>query len=149
MKRTIPCLLGIAMFLGANISILAETATYDKYLTAADVEKVTGLKSLTRKVGGRELKFTENNKMVLNVKFQGAKAYKLNKETKEYVKGEVAGVGEEAFYGPAANPQYVLIFRKKDFCVRIYTYIDTNDPSKTVLTMAQLIALGKIVASRI
>ena len=148
MKKTILCLLGITVLLAASISILAETATYDKYLTAADVEKVTGLKGLTRKVDGRELKFTEKS-LVLNVKFQGAKAYKLNKETKEYVKGEVAGVGEEAFYGPAANPQYVLIFRKKDFCVRIYTYIDTNDPSKTVLTMAQLIALGKVVASRI
>jgi hypothetical protein len=148
MKKTALRLSSIALLLAAALPLLAETPAYDKFLTAADVEKVSGLKDLTRKVTERELKFAENTKLVLNVRFQGAKAYRLNKETPAYVKGEVAGVGEEAFYGPAANPQYVLIFRNKDFCVRLYTYIDKSDPSKTVLTIDQLIALGKIIASR-
>jgi hypothetical protein len=147
MKKTILCLLGITMFLAAILPILAETVAYDKYLTAADVEKVSGLKGLTQKVFSHELIFSGNKKLVLDVSFEGAKFYKLYKGTKDYVKGEVAEVGEEAFYGPAANPQHILIFRKKDFCVTLYTY--RNDPSKTILTMDQLIALGKIAASRI
>ena len=148
MKKTILRLSGMAIVLAAALPLFADTLAYDTFLTTADVEKVSGLKNLTRKVAGPELKFSEGTKLVLNVRFQGAKAYRLNKETADYVKGEVAGVGEEAFYGPAANPQYVLIFRNKDSCVRLYTYIDKSDPSKTVLTMDQLIALGKIIASR-
>lgn len=148
MNKTIRRLSGIAIVLAAALPLRADTPAYDKYLTAADVEKVTGLKDLTRKVDGRELKFYEGTKLVLNVRFQGAKAYKLNRETPEYVKGEVAGVGEAAFFGPAVDPPYVLIFRNKDSCVRVYTYLEKSDPAKTVLTMDQLIALGKIIASR-
>jgi hypothetical protein len=148
MTRTVLRLSGLAMFLAAALPLLADTVAYDKYLTPADVEKVTGLKGLTQKVAGRELTFSEGTRLVLNVRFQGAKAYRLNRETPDYVQGEVAGVGEAAFSGPAGNLQYVLIFRNKDFCVRLYTYIDKSDPAKTVLTMDQLIALGKIIASR-
>lgn len=149
MKKAILGLFVIMMFLAAALPILAETVTYDKYLTAADVQKVSGLKSIVQKVDGKKLTFLADKKHVLQVLFQGAKAYKLNKETAGYVKAAVNGVGEEAFSGPATNPQYVLIFRKKDFCVRLSTFIDINDTSKTVLTMDQLIALGKIIASRI
>ena len=148
MKKTIHRLFGLAVVLAAALPLRADTPAYDKYLAAADVEKVSGLKDLTRKVDGRELRFYEGTKLVLNVRFQGAKAYKLNRETAEYVKGDVAGVGEAAFYGPAASPQNVLIFKNKDSCVRVYTYIEKSDPAKTILTVDQLIAVGKIIVSR-
>jgi len=138
MIRSILKLSAIAVFLATALPLRASHVAYENCLAAADIERVCGLTNLARKVTGPEL----------NVRFQGAKAYKLNRETADYVKGEVAGVGEEAFYGPAVGPPYVPIFRNKDWCVRLYTYIDKRDPSKTVLTMDQLIALGKTIASR-
>jgi hypothetical protein len=148
MIRSILKLSAIAVFLATALPLRASHVAYENCLAAADIERVCGLTNLARKVTGPELKFTEGTRLILNVRFQGAKAYKLNRETADYVKGEVAGVGEEAFYGPAVGPPYVPIFRNKDWCVRLYTYIDKRDPSKTVLTMDQLIALGKTIASR-
>ncbi len=148
MNITVLRLSGIAVFLAAALPILADTVAYDRFLTAADVEAATGLTGVTRKVADRDLKFYAGTSLALNVHFQGAKAYRLNKETPDYVKGEVPGVGEEAFYGPAAGVPYVLIFRNKEFCVRLVTYIDKNDPARTLLTMDQVTALAKIIASR-
>jgi len=148
MSHPILRLTGIAVFLAVALPVLADTVAYDHYLTVADVEQVSGLTGLVEKVDGRELRFSAGTKHVLNVRFQGAKTYRLERETPDYVKRDVAGVGEAAFCGPAANPQYVLIFRNKDACVRLYTYIDRSDPTKPVLTVDQLIALGKIIVSR-
>jgi hypothetical protein len=146
MKKVILSLLVMAILLAAGLPILAEAGAYGKYLTAAEVEKAGGLKGVVMTESGNKLKFKDQH-LILEVQFLGAKTYKLNKETKEYVKAMVAGVGEEAFSGPAADPQYVLIFRQKDFCVRLTAYM--NSDGKFVLTMKQLIALGKIIASRI
>jgi hypothetical protein len=83
------------------------------------------------------------------IKFQDSKYFQLNKVHQEYVKRTVAGVGDEGFCGPAPDPQYILFFRKKSFCVSVSTYLNITGKTPTMLTMDQLIAVGKLIASRI
>ena len=139
-------LLLTALILASAYHLMAQGGTYGKYLTVADVEKATGLTGVTVTETDNQLKF-KLKQTILQVQFQGQKVYKLNKETPGYVKAEISGVGEEAFIGPVVNLPYVLIFRQKDYCVRLTDYMDSD--GKFVLTMDQLIALGKIIASRI
>jgi hypothetical protein len=65
------------------------------------------------------------------------------------VKAIIPGVGDEAMTGPAADPQYMFLARKGDKCVALSTFVDPATPEKILLTMDQLITLGKIVIERL
>ena len=58
----------------------------------------------------------------------------------------VPGVGDEAFDSPPGSMQYVIYLRKGTQAATLNTYLDHGKP---VLTMAELTALAKIVASHI
>ena len=92
--------------------------------------------------------------MVLITNFQtlNQKDYDAYKaQMKPYIKGSVAGIGEDAFSGPASDPQYFIGFRKGTWLVTISSFFNP-DPAKkgaTFLSMDQLAALAKIVIGRL
>lgn len=158
MKRL--TLLLLAVFLLFNLATAFTTAAgpYDKYLTVADVEKVSGLTGIKivpknpAKGAGGDLNFaTSDGKLVLMALFSGASLYAPSKQQAGYFKAAVPGVGSEAFSGPKNDPQFVLCFKKGVYCVTLSSFFNIGGDAKhpTMLTMDQLIALGKLVAPRI
>jgi len=138
----------------------------DPRLTVAEVEKVANVSGV-HMVGagaipgaGSGLNFvTADNKMLVMVNFGTEALYRRAREQKEQDVGgmklpmvlyhaDVKGIGDEAFDSPPGPVQYVLYIRKGAKAVSLTTYIDTTTRHPR-LTMAQLEALGKIVAGRI
>ncbi len=140
--------------------IVAVTASAQKptgpYITVQDIEKVTGLKGVhlvpydASKGAGGEFNFANNNGelILMAQKMAGRKMYESNKLQKSNVKELVPGLGDEAFIGPPGNSPYFLFCRKGDTSVSLATYIG-SDWKTTRLTIEQVIALAKIIASRI
>jgi hypothetical protein len=148
-----------AALLSATGMPTAQTAEspYAKYLTAADVEQISGIAGIIAvernpmKGFGGDLNFAKGDgKMVVTAKFYDANWYAGNKRDKENIKVMVSDIGEEAYIGPGfMDPQYVLVFLKGQQCVFLSTALVPGDPITTVLTLDQLKALGKLIASRL
>jgi len=141
----------------SNPKTVVQYKSNSDYLTIADVEKVSGLKRIkivpydASKGAGGDLNFaTSDNKLVVMANFLGSSFYADYKKQNGYFKKDISGVGEEAFAGPKSGPEYVLVFLKGTHCVTLSSFFnlggDSNSP--TMLTMDQLIALGKIVSDR-
>jgi hypothetical protein len=158
MKKTILGFLVVIMLLAVCIPVLAETSIYGKYLTIADVEKAGDIKGIKlvphdpKKGAGGDLNFADSqNNLILMVLFSSASTYDQSKALKDYVKATITGIGDTAFTGPAKNPQIMVYFKKGTQSVSLSTYYNLTGTGKnpTMLTMDQLIALSKIVASRV
>jgi hypothetical protein len=156
MKKTLTLSLALILFLTSMPNLCGQINPYDKYLTVADIEKATGLSGVKpvprepQKGAGGHLNFAgKNGDMLLIASFLTAQEYGFYKHEKSMVKATIPGVGDEALTGPAADPQYMLLARKGDKCVALSTFVDPAAPEKTLLTMDQLIALGKIVIERL
>ncbi len=128
---------------------------YEKYLTGADFEKVTGIKGVkliprgTVAGAGGDLNFADDSgELIMMVQFTDAKNFDGFKT--KYAKGAVSGVGDKAFQGSAmpGMPDNLLAFTKGAHCV-ILTAFGDFIKKKVYLTVDQLTALGKLVASRI
>jgi len=140
-----------------GISAQTAESPYAKYLTAADVEQISGITGIMAvgrnpmKGFGGDLNFAKaDGKMVVTAKFYDANWYAGSKRNQETIKAMVPGIGDEAYIGPGyMDPQYVLVFLKGQQCVFLSTSLDPNDPTKTVLTLDQLKEIGKLVASRL
>jgi hypothetical protein len=151
-------ILGMAIFfaLGISQNLLAQGNPYDKYLTASDIEKITGfagVKQVARNPqqgAGGHLNFADQNgNMILIASFLTSDDFQAYKSEENMVKTFIQGIGDEAFVGPgSSDPQYMLLVRKGDKCVALSTFINPDDPLKTQIAMPQLIALGKIVVDR-
>jgi hypothetical protein len=149
----------VAVLLPATGALLAQAAEspYAKYLTAADVEQIsefTGIKAVERNPlqgAGGDLNFAKaDGKMVVSAKFYDANWYAGSKRNKDSIKAMVPDIGEEAYIGPGyIDPQYILVFLKGQHCVFLSTALVPGDPTKTVLTLDQLKAVGKLIASRL
>jgi hypothetical protein len=134
----------------------AQANPYHKYLTAADIEKVTGLTGVKevprnpQKGAGGNLNFADGDgNLILIASFLTAGDFKAYKSEEDMVKETVEGVGEEAFFGPgSSDPPYLLLIRKGDRCLALSTFVSDADPLKTRIPMPQLIAIGKIVIGR-
>jgi hypothetical protein len=65
------------------------------------------------------------------------------------VLGDIKGIGEDAFYGAdfSDSPNY-LCFKKGKYSVELVAFINRTDVNP-FLTLEQLKALAKIIASRI
>jgi len=145
------------VILNFAVFLLAQEPDYNKLLTVTDIQKVTGLSGVKQvprnpqKGAGGHLNFARaDNQMILIAIFLPVSQYGAYKSEKDMVKSTVQGVGEEAFIGPGVmDPQYMLAFKKGNYCVAISTFVDVENPDKTTLTMDQVIAIGKIVAGRI
>jgi len=156
MKKTLTLSLALILFLTSMPNLCGQTNPYDKYLAVADIEKVTGLSDLKqvprepRKGAGGHLNFADKNgSMILTASFLTAQEYGFYRNEKRMLKATIPGVGDGAMTGPAADPQYMFLARKGDKCVALSTFVDPANPEKTLLTMDQLIALGKIVVERL
>lgn len=133
----------------------AQAETFDKYLSAADIEKVTGFKEVMLSKSSQQgsagsLQFkNKDGKVILLVRFNSPSFYNKAEATKlGQIKGEIKGIGEDAYYGPNVATPYMLSFKKNKLYVELTAYINSKDVMP-FLTMEQLKALGKIIASRI
>lgn len=156
MRKALLALVVAIVLLSAALSVFAAAGPYDRYLSVVDVQRLTGLQGVKQvprdpsKGAGGDLNFAVgNDRLILMVLFSGVSNYEPSKAQKGYFKSAVAGVGEAAFCGPAADPQYILVFKKKTYCVSVSTYFNFGAKPPTMLTMDQLIAIAKLVASRI
>ena len=150
--RTISILAALLLLLAGLSSVLpAVQGQQDKYLSVADVEKVTGLSGIRQVPRNAEadgdLNFArQDGKIILSVSIYPASAYASAKSSKEGFKSTVKGIGEEAFIGPADGPPFsILAFRKGANMVIINTELESGS---TRLTMEQLTAIAKLMASR-
>jgi hypothetical protein len=83
------------------------------------------------------------------VRFNRPSFYNKAEATKlGQIKGEIKGIGEDAYYGPNVDTPYMLSFKKDKLYVELTAFINSKDVMP-FLTMEQLKALGKIIASRI
>jgi hypothetical protein len=134
------------------LATLAYSFQYAKFITVQDIEKVTGLKGIVPVPKGADadgdLNFAlKDGKLLVSASFLPASAYVGAKSSKEGFKSVYTGIGEEAFIGPTGNvPTYILVFRKAAYTVMINTELESE--TKARLTLDQLVALAKIIASR-
>jgi hypothetical protein len=143
---------------GVNgMPLSSDSGSYDTYLTISDVEKVTGLTGLKQvqfnplRFLGSDLNFVASDgSKILSVEFSHASRYNTYKvfEPKN-IKILLQDIGEEAFVGPDIENQvpYQLVFRQGNYAISLTAA--TCDAKKNMLTLEQLISIGKIVASRV
>ena len=131
-----------------------KSESYDKYLSVSDVEKASGYNGIKQIADDKDqvlhgdLNFAdEDGKKILAVFFQPSDRYESRKKLPKNYKAQVEGVGEEAFQGPDLGtfPPTTLVFRKGDYCVSLIT----DRSNKHMLALDQLVAIAKIIASRI
>ncbi len=144
----------ILLTFGQAATALAQ-GTYDKYLTAADVERATGMKGValiprgSAAGAGGDLNFADGaGELVLMVQFASAKDFASFKN--QYGKSAVSGVGDQAVEGGSmpGMPDNLLAFTKGAHCVVLTAFGDFVN-KRVYLTPDQLIALGKVIAARL
>lgn len=134
----------------------AQSTEYDKYLTVADIQKVTGLTGIKqvprdpKKGAGGHLNFADGKgHMLLLASFLTAEEFDFYKSEEGLVKEKIPGLGDEAFSGPATGTPYMLVMREGAKGVALSTFFETAEMTATRLSMDHLISLGKIVLSRL
>lgn len=153
-KPSFAFMICLCLSIGLALTAFAQNP-YEKYLTAADVEKVTGIKGVNLiprgsvAGAGGDLNFADaSGELILMVQFTDAKNYESFKN--KYPKGAVSGVGNQAVQGALmpGMPDNLLVFIKGAHCVALTAFGDFIK-KKVYLTTDQLIALGKLMASRL
>jgi hypothetical protein len=144
----------LCLILGLAVNTRAQDPN-EKYLTAADIEKAAGMKGVNLVPrgsvagAGGDLNFTDSSgELILMVQFTDARNYAGFKA--KYAKGAAAAVGDEAILG-AIMPgmaENLLAFKKGTHCVVLTAFADFVK-QKVYLTVDQLTALGKLIASRL
>jgi hypothetical protein len=155
MKKLVLAILSLAIMAGLSATIHAE-GQFDHVITVADVEKITGLKGVKQVPREKLNKFRNgdlnfllgNDKPLLMVQFRPSYVFAAMKADSGYVKASVPGVGQEAFTSPAFDPQFSINFLKGNYFAIVTTHVDVTDKTKTILKMDQLIAIAKLVASK-
>lgn len=156
MKRFFTALMVVTL-VSAFLTMSATAGSFDKLLTISDVEKITGLKGVKlvprdhkSKVLTGDLNFVDGNgQPVLIVQFRPLFVYDKWKSDGGSFKESVSGIGEDAFTGPAFDPQFYVDFKKSNHTVVVSTVISSEDMMKTVLPMEKLFEIGKLIASRL
>jgi hypothetical protein len=140
----------------------AKTATpavkdYEKLLTTADVEQVSGLKGVkvvpyNPQIGaGGKLNFAvDGDKLVLAVMVQDESMFNRWKEDKNLNAAEVPGLGDKAFKGIANSDMYTpnVTFLKSGQSIQLFTFFNLNNDMKPYMNHDQLIQLAKIISGR-
>ncbi len=155
MKRA-HCVFAVLLCVGLcqALPVRAQGA-YDKYLSAADVEKATGLSGIrliprgSAAGAGGDLNFANDaGDLILMVQFAEARNFAGLKA--KYGKGAVAGVGDQAIEGGSmpGMPDNLVAFTKGTHCVVLTAFGDFVN-KKVYLTIDQLTALAKTIASRL
>ncbi len=147
MKRWLSFFIAIMILVAMIHPIFgASQSLYGKYLTVADVEKVSGLKGIIRKEVALTLEFyNAKNEKIVEARFDGPNFYKeeVDKNQKYYT--PITGIGEKAAYTLGDTP-YRLTFLKGKYCVMVQTpFASAKDPKNKDF----LIAIGKIIVGRL
>lgn len=155
MKKPGIVMVSLLVIAGLVAPVFAE-GQFDHIISAADVDKtigLTGVKQVPRakldKYRNGDLNFVlADDKPVLMIQFRPLFLFDQMKADPGYSKDAVPGVGESAFSSPAFAPQFSVNFIKGGhFCI-VTTHVDPKDKNKTVLTMDQVIAVARLVASK-
>ena len=155
MKKIFLAIMSLAIIASLSAMVYAE-GQFDHVINAADVEKLTGLKGVKQvpreklnKFRNGDLNFVlSDDKPILMIQFRPGYVFAAMKADSGYVKASVPGVGQEAFSSPAFAPQFSINFLKGNYFAIVTTHVDAKDKTKTVLSMDQLIAIAKVVASK-
>ncbi len=155
MKKLFLAIMALAIMAGLAATVYAE-GQFDHVINAADVEKITGLKGVKQvpreklnKFRNGDLNFVmSDDKPLLMIQFRPSYVFAAMKADSGYVKASVPGIGEEAFTSPAFDPQFSVNFLKGKYYAIVTTHVDEKDKTRTVLKMDQLIAIAKLVASK-
>ena len=137
-----------------------QTGTLDKYLSAADIQAVTGFtnvklsQSSQKGLTGNLHFVNKDGRPILVVKILRAALYKRSEaQSLGLIKGDVKGIGEDAYFGPNIDTPYILSFKKGERYVELSTLYNKDDFREGKLmpfiSIEQLEALGKLIASRI
>lgn len=158
-KEYIPVsLISFPSFNSSGMPVSSDTEQYDAYLTVADVEQVTGLTGVKRirfnplRFLGSDLNFvTSDGNKILSVEFSNVCHYNTYKVfVPKNIKTLLQDIGEEAFAGPDIENQtpYLLVFRQGEYAISL-TAATTCDAQKNMLSLDQLVGIGKIIAKRV
>jgi len=139
-----------------SVTVMAADGPYDNYLKASDIEKAAGLKGVKLVAkgalsgAGGDLNFaTADNKLIVMIQVVGSSQYVGYK--KYFFKADIKGVGDQAMEGAtiAGLPSNVVAFTKGAECVALTTFGNpAGDGKKNMLTVSQMTALAKTIASR-
>ncbi len=135
-----------------------DAVPYESCLTVEDVEKVSGLRSVNKvphhpsKFMGGDLNFVnERGEKILCVVFSTAGHFEMFKSSMtEGVSTPAAGVGDEAFAGLSSSERSTqfLVLRKGGHAA--FLIAPAPDGEQNIrLTLAQLVAIGKILTARL
>jgi hypothetical protein len=155
MKKFVLAMMSLAIIAALSATVYAE-GQFDHVINAADVEKITGLKGVKQvpreklnKFRNGDLNFIlSDDKPLIMIQFRPSYVFAAMKADGGYVKASIPGVGEEAFSSPAFDPQFSINFLKGKYYAIVTTHVDAKDKTKTILKMDQLIAIAKLVASK-
>jgi len=139
----------LAFLAAVSLTAADQGATIQEFLTVADIQGATGLAGVKLSQSTPQvMNFSNKDGMpILVAKFLKVKIYNKSQAVGlGLVKGDVSGIGEDAYYGPKVDTPYILTFRKGEYYVELSTIFDQK--LKLCVSMDQLKALGKIVASR-
>lgn len=151
-SRRILALWAAILLGGFGAAIVSGTPQYAKYLTVADIERVTGLKgvNLVPKTPDSDDDLTfasQDGKVILAASFLPASAFAGAKSSKDGMKSPLSGVGDEAFVGPTRGPLYILVFRKAAYTVILNTELEGATHAR--IPIDKLTEIAKIVAARL
>ena len=156
MKKIFVAVVSLLVLAGIVAPVFAE-GQFDHIISAADVEKATGLTGVKQvprvkldKYRNGDLNFvTRDDQPLLMIQFRPLFLFDQMKADPGYAKAALAGVGEAAFTSPAFDPQFAVNFVKGGHFAIVTTHVDPKDKAKTVLKLDQVIAVAKLVASKL
>lgn len=140
----------LCVFLGYGMS--AAQSSFDKLLTASDVERVTGLKGIklvpqdfSKAIVGDLNVFRQDGERLLAVTLWDLTTYEMAKLGHPYA---VEGLADEAFEGPTGSIEHgELIFRKGNRAAVVISELDPGT-NKPFVFGKPLRELARIIASR-
>lgn len=155
MRKLIVAVVSLLVIAGFAAPVFAE-GQFDHVISSADVEKATGLSGVKQvprvkldKFRNGDLNFmTKDDKPLLMIQFRPLFLFDQMRSDPGYFKAAVPAVGEAAFTSPAFAPQFSVNFIKGGHFGIVTTHVDPKDKNRTVLTMDQVIAVAKLVASK-
>ncbi|MGB8319518.1 MAG: hypothetical protein WCE54_15395 [Ignavibacteriaceae bacterium] len=137
-----------------NVSSNTQTS-YNNYLTASDIEKITGIKAVklipkNPKIGaGGDLNFSTNDdKLIVMVQLVNQNNYPSYK--KYFFKADINGLGDQAMKGATIQnrAENLVAFTKGNRCVALTVFANTEHITQNMLTIEQTTELANVIASR-
>ncbi len=164
MKKSI---LFFIMFLVVTLCLVFEwsfsqnESLYEKYISAADIAKITGISGLKliprdpSKGAGGDLNYANTKgEMVIMFQFLSASYFNEFKKAPQMYGTplKLEGTNMEILIGPPNPPQYALIFTKGLYTVSISSFFVMGGgtrPGTLYVEMPKIKELAKLIASRL